>query len=294
MPVQLKKARQALGLSQHRLSAVTDILQARISDFERGRRTPDLRALQALADGLGFRLDDMVRRTAWTGPTPGRPSREQESALLLRFTPDLEQIYHAPRKKDFAFHMAAVRDRFAHVLAWLEPRFDARPDRQEVELFLRDLPVDSADEALFDLLAATFGGTGVRVAPAALRFCQHAVIDPESRVPVGHRRRVAFSMDFDDAAYVLIPQVAVRPRETIIMDLLVGVREGITTWIDLEVDGGGHDPRRDEERTEALGLPVLRVTTKMLQEAQFMKKTLRTLLWMHRNRFRGVVRELRS
>lgn len=294
MPVQLRKARQARGLSQRRLSAVTDLLQARISDFERGRRTPDLRALQALADGLGFRLAEMVRRTAWTEPNPGRPRRERESSLLLRFTPDLEQIYHAPRKKDFAFHMAAVRDRFAQVLAWLEPRFDARPDREEVELFLRDLPVDSADEALFDLLVATFGGMGVRVAPTGLSFCKHAVIDAETRVPVGHRRRVALSVDFDDAACVLIPQVAVRPRETIIMDFLVGVREGTTTWIDLEVDGGGHDPRRDEERTAALGLPVLRVTTKMLPEAQFMKRTLQTLLWMHRNCFRGVVRELRD
>lgn len=293
LPLQLQRWRQERGLSQRRLAADTGLLQARISDFERGVRTPGLEAMQALAGGLGLPLAEMARRTAWRKPKPGRPTRQRETGLLLRFTPDVDQIYRPPRKRDFAFHMAAVRDRFASVLAWLEPRFDARPDSREVELFLRDFPADSADEALFYLLAVTSGCTCLHVAPAGLGFFYRPVIDPGSRVVVGHRRRAALTLEFEGATIVLMPQVAVRPRETIIMDALVGVREGLTTWVDLEIDGGGHDPRRDDERTQALGLPVLRVTTQMLQEPDFMTRTLLTLLWIHRNRFRGVVRELR-
>lgn len=294
LPVRLKKFRMDRGLSQRRLALESQILQARISDFERGSRPPNLAALEALSKPLGFDLRDLAFRTRWEEPQRGRPNRQVETSILRRFSPDLDEIYLPPRKKDFAFHMAAVRDRFGAVLKVLEPRFDALPDRAGAEIFLRDLPVDSAEEAVLDLHTAGLAPVRTHLSPASLGFFAHAVIDPVTRVVVGHRRRPAFALQLDEALYVLLSHVAVRPADTAIMDRLVGVREGATSWIDMEVDGGGHDSRRDEQRAAAIGLPVLRVTTEMLHDPRFMTKVLWTLLWIHRNRFRGVVRTLRD
>lgn len=293
LPVQLQKLRKGRALSQRQLAVQAQVLQSRISDFERGLRRPNEAHLRALASALGADLPDLIRRTRWQPPERGRPPCDQETALLDLFVPDRDEIYVPPRKKDFAFHMAAVRERFAEVMAVLEPRFDALPDRLAAELFLGELPVDSADEAVFDIHLAAFGTSRAWLAPTALSFAAHAVIDPESRRVVGHRRRPTIGAQWERAAFAVVPQVAVRPAETAIMDRLVGVREGTTSWIDLEVDGG-HDSRRDEQRTAAVGLPVLRLTTEMLHDAQLIPKVLQTLLWMHRNSFRGVVRQLRS
>lgn len=292
MPIRLKRLREERGLSQQAVSLLAELTPARLSEYERGARTPRGEVLDVLGTILGFDPVDFKRRTAWEEPSTGRPQRGGERALLARFSPDLHALYHPPRRKDFAFHMAGVRDRFGEVLKVLGPRLDARPDRREAERFLRDFPADSADEAVLALHLAASCPRRARASPASLGFFAHAVIDPDRRVVVGHRRRLAFGTEFQGAVFAFLPQVAVRPEETIIMDLLAGVREGTTSWIDVEVDGSGHDPLRDKRRAELLGLPVLRLDSSMLFVKDFMPRYLRTLLWIHRNRFRGVVREL--
>lgn len=292
LPMQLKKYREARGLSQRALAAQTGLVPGHISEFERGSRTPQEDTLSVLGGVLGFDPENLKRRTHWQAPAVGRPEGSAERLLLHRFTPDLRDLFHPRRRKDFAFHMAAVRDRFASVLQVVEPRFDALPNRQELELFLRDVPVDSADEAAFDIHVASMGVGPARVSPADLGFFAHAVIDPDRRVVVGHRRRPTFGLETPTATFAFQPQVAVRPADTIIMDMLAGVHEGTTSWVDCEVDGGGHDSSRDDARARALGLPTLRVDTEMLHDPEFGPRLLKTLLWIHRNSFRGVVRQL--
>ena len=292
LPVQLKKLRDSRGLSQASLSLQTGLAPSRISEFERGVRTPRDGVLEALSRVLGFDPGELKRRTSWEEPAAGRPENRDERHLLTRFSPDLRSPYHPPRRRDFAFHMAGVRDRFARVLRVLEAHLDDCPNNKELGLFLRDLPADSADEALLHLHLVACGSRTGRVSPASLGFFAHAVIDPISRQVVGHRRRPTVGMELAQATFALVPQVAVRPGDTVIMDCLVGIHEGSTSWVDLEVDGGGHDARWDEARTQSLGLPVLRVETEMLHDPHFARRLLRTLLWMHRNSFRGVVRKL--
>jgi transcriptional regulator with XRE-family HTH domain len=58
----LRQLRQAVGINQTELAAVTGISQVTISRLETGRRRPTLSQLQRLADVLRTSMDDLMGR----------------------------------------------------------------------------------------------------------------------------------------------------------------------------------------------------------------------------------------
>lgn len=58
----VRKARNAKGISQEELAHEADMKRSYLSDLERGTRNPSVRALGRLADALGMEPGDLLRR----------------------------------------------------------------------------------------------------------------------------------------------------------------------------------------------------------------------------------------
>lgn len=105
---------------------------------------------------------------------------------------------------------------------------------------------------------------------------------------VGDLRVPALELELGDLRLLLLPQVSIqviaRAREglrvrTLTVDFLVkAVLGGRASWLVLEVDGAGHDARGDRERSQQLGLPVLRMTTEDVASEQCLDRLAERLL----------------
>jgi hypothetical protein len=74
-------------------------------------------------------------------------------------------------------------------------------------------------------------------------------------------------VEVDGFPFLAFPQLSVMTRHGIYrLDVLVGVMvEQSRVWINLEIDGGGHDNRYDLERQRNLDLPTARLTEQELK-----------------------------
>jgi transcriptional regulator with XRE-family HTH domain len=74
-PGNLRKAREAKGLSQSELAEKSKFQPSAISHFEAGRRSPSFDNLRRLADALSVTIDYLLGRQ--TDPQPAGPAAEQ-------------------------------------------------------------------------------------------------------------------------------------------------------------------------------------------------------------------------
>lgn len=56
----LQSVRKELGITQERLSELTDLPRSYISDVETGRRNPSIKNIQKLAKGLNVKVSDLT------------------------------------------------------------------------------------------------------------------------------------------------------------------------------------------------------------------------------------------
>lgn len=77
--------------------------------------------------------------------------------------------------------------------------------------------------------------------------------------------------------WVMLFQVWVVARGRWRMDCLVLVREPQPAFINVEVDGNGHNPSEDERRTRALGMPTLRIPGHELLKGPSLTERLRAM-----------------
>ena len=61
-PEVLRKVRTDKGLSQEELADLAGLHRTYISQIERGLKSPSLRSLEQIANGLGVTLSEMLRR----------------------------------------------------------------------------------------------------------------------------------------------------------------------------------------------------------------------------------------
>jgi transcriptional regulator with XRE-family HTH domain len=61
-PDELRKARIENGLSQEELADLAGLHRTYISQIERGLKSPSLRSLEQIANGLGIALSELLRR----------------------------------------------------------------------------------------------------------------------------------------------------------------------------------------------------------------------------------------
>lgn len=123
------------------------------------------------------------------------------------------------------------------------------------------LPCESVTEG-FDLLQLAYdGATGFLESPHALGFRKQPLVDPWGAV-LGERKLPGLRGKLGEVAYLLWPQVGIRPRvATFRVDsLLLVACKGKSHWCIREVDGPLHDPEYDRKRKEILKLPEVRLT----------------------------------
>lgn len=281
LPTTLRRLRLDKGLRLATLASLADLPPQRLCDYERGMRPCTESGLRRICQALGVGFDGIVAKTAWAPAPAGRPARPLEGLAMRSFCP--EAPFLPERTRDFSFRLRGAWRFSPERMAQLLSILDRRQDLAALETFLRDFPADSSWEALFDLEVAALGAGPAMVSPARLGFHHHPVIDPLSRDYVGHRRRPALILPWNDSSVVFMPQVAVAiPGRYPILDYLVGVaRAGHSCWSAVEVDGPTHAADRDRERDEALGLPVLRLEGGHLQSPRLGASLLEWLLQRH-------------
>jgi transcriptional regulator with XRE-family HTH domain len=246
MQYTIRQMRDRYGWTQQKLADRTLISRARLSDVERGRFGPHPDELQRLADAFKCEACDLAVKD--TRPCGGQT--QPLSALLA--------LHHAsPRELDVPqyngeFRLAARRRSYPDLMDRLEPLIPFKPEWKD---FLRSAPSGSGDETAFHLLELERGCRVCRATLADIDFDQWPALEYIGQPGLWNRRLPALVT----RDWLLIPQVPLLTPTPFTLDGLLLVQQPRRTFLNLEIDGEGHNAKRDEFRTKRLKLPTLRL-----------------------------------
>lgn len=254
----LKDARTRLGLTQQDLAEQTRIDRWRISHFERGIGVPDPGEQRALCPVLEL-CSSALAHAAPAGP---RPRLADERKGLAPRTP-----YRMPRDRPSSVRYRAAWKAYPTFLRGLERQLQDREDSEWIRVYLREAVFDSGLEMMASLQLLGDGAKPGWVSPQTAGFSQLPIVDPKTREVTGHHPYPTLAWE----GCLLFPQVSLRARHLLTPDLLVGARtsKGVK-WVDVEIDGRGHDPKFDDVRAQELDLPVVRFETKRVLDGSFL------------------------
>jgi transcriptional regulator with XRE-family HTH domain len=264
MQTTLQQMRKNYGWTQNDLSTRSGIPRKRISAFEQGVLGVPPEELRALSDAFGRdprELDVLPARATGGQPKPGRE-------LLARHRCGPAPA-PAPRFNGEG-RLGACRSRHPRVLARLEPLIASS---QDFQLFLREAASDSRPETMFHLFELERGARFCRVSIAEIGYELRPVIEYFTRLAIGARALPALVTP----EWLLIPQVTVLSPWRYTMDGLLVVQQPRRTFINLEIDGRGHDHSGDTERTARLSMPTLRITENEVLENVSLTTRLRAI-----------------
>jgi len=105
-----------------------------------------------------------------------------------------------------------------------------------------------------------YGAQAQLASPLAMGFRQHHVVDDLDQ-GLGERLRPCLVMKNQGTSLTVFPQLRVQTRRgTFKLDGLILICRGsFSLWVNLELDGAGHDFRRDEFRQAQLAMEVVRI-----------------------------------
>ena len=244
----LKTARKKRQWTLANLGRQAGITKSRLSQFENEHRYPTeqewdrLRPLLNLAAYQPFeRCELPAARKLWTAPEPSL-NAELDRPLTSR-------LYAA--RKSFGAEMVD------QALALM----NRREDRALCAKFLERAGVESGHELLFWLKLLGAGAQPCRISLAKAGFRRLAVVDQKTRDILGDLRHSCLDLEGDHFACLFFPQVTVDTRKAFFrLDALACVYSGRERyWVNIEIDGQGHNHRFDEERQEMLGLSTVRL-----------------------------------
>lgn len=87
----IKALRQSKGLSQAELAALLNVHQTAVSQWEKGRTTPDLHLLTQMADLFGVTTDYLLGRTAESA-YPGTEAPLAEDEFMIAFSGEVREL----------------------------------------------------------------------------------------------------------------------------------------------------------------------------------------------------------
>jgi len=257
----LKSLRVAKGLSQLAVAQTTGIPVTRVSNYERGIRTPSPEHIKLLSQALGISSTQLIDETDWLTPEDRRALRRASRITRQRYLRCFE--YRPPRDRPMILQIRKAMAQYPNLTRGLLACIARRPDVALVEKVLSTMVAGSALEVIVHLTLLAAGADLVMVAPEASGFRQHPVVDPRTRAAVGDCEVPAYYIRVDGIDVLFIPQVAVAARRSVwCMDFLCAVIDASRRvhWLDLEVDGEGHDYAADPARTADINLPTVRLT----------------------------------
>jgi transcriptional regulator with XRE-family HTH domain len=249
----LKKTRKQQGLTLQKLGAEVGIDFRRLSEYERAVVRPDLGGATRLAHRLALPVWKLLEPAI-----PWEPNCESN----FRQRTEWEQ----PRDRPTQVRIGQAYKRYPDLMRYLSLLGPAWGDA-----FLRTLVCDSAEELLGWQHALTLDVRPGRVRPQMVGFDAMPVRDPESKRAVGHRHFPCLAVQ----NILLIPQLPVYTQgQYYRLDAAVKVGK---VWVNLEIDGPGHDTSKDFIRASNIDLPSVRFGVDQLIQRNFADVLIATL-----------------
>lgn len=265
--VRLKKLRTDHKMSQARLAIHLDTTRDMVTKLETGRRPPRQRLLYKLSKLFGISISDL-------GAVPVRiRTRHKKVYQLLGATlPEIRRP-SGPRAWVRILHARRVYGDFARGLL---DSIRARRDRKRINQFLQIAGCGSREEAMVLLHSFALEAKADAISVMRVGSRDLPVIDDSQKI-IGDRPLPALFFE-RPTPLVLFPQVTLQlrdcppgyPYRSATLDFLAVTRvHSFTVFINVDVNGGGHDGREDRRRTELIGLPRLVVTPDDLKRSDF-------------------------
>jgi transcriptional regulator with XRE-family HTH domain len=245
----LKSARKLTGRTQGSVATATGLTQSRISQLELGKRYP--------TEEEWARLQEEFPR-AFLGPLPQRklpaPSEDWRARAPRR---------PLPSGPPFSSRLHNARKTHGVLVDKILSAVRARENGDLALQVLEQAGLDSGLEVLFWLFLLLAGAKPCCWAIAHAGFQAHRVAYPETGINITHSLGPCLEMEFPHFKALLFPQVSIDVRKAYYrLDALVCIKTAKERiWLDVEIDGRGHDATYDAERQARLQLPVLRLTT---------------------------------
>lgn len=237
----LRVARRKKQWTQAQLARHLGMQRARLCNLEKDRRHPTREEWLRLSSCLAL------------GPCP--PSLELPAPQRCwRASPP----YPKEPERSVWTRRQAARKTFGSVVDTLANAVEKRD--KNAQTFLRYANLESGDEYFFWLKLLDEGGRPCRYSPNKAGFRTWAILEPKSWRQIGDLR--APCLELLDQGWLLFPQLTLDTRKSIYRtDALLCCRhEDGRLWVNIEIDGLGHDPRFDQQRQTELGLPTARVS----------------------------------
>lgn len=224
----LKVLRKARGLTLEALAKLTKLDARRLGELERGYRLPQPEEAQRLGQ-FGCQLPPM---DAYLRPSEALPKGSRRPFELPVFS---EEYW-----KKALSHREESLPRWFMLATECHSRFEA------------DCWLDLADR----------GGQPRLASPLALGFGQHHLVDDQGE-GLANRVRACLRLRQPPRTVLLFPQIKIlTSRVQFQLDGLgLCIKEGRNFWFDFELDGDGHDPRRDWFRQRHLAMLEVRIRT---------------------------------
>jgi transcriptional regulator with XRE-family HTH domain len=244
----LRTLRGQKNRSQRYLSKQTGISQTRISQIEDGRQHPTKKEWEQLQRSLG----------AVATPLPVKLQRPYPNQAWATNRPELSWTVEAPVNA----RIYRARKSFGPIFDKLLSRVAGREDAPLSFRFLNDAGLDSGDEAAFWIHGFAVGGRACWYSPVRAGFRSLPIVDgPEERKVIGDLRHPCLEILRANYGILLFPQLRLITRRGFYrLDALACIRRGRKRcWVNIEIDGGGHDGEFDAERESQLRLPTIRL-----------------------------------
>lgn len=257
----IRELRQARGLTQEDLARQASIPCWKLSRMENLLRGAEGEVLGRLCSVLECRPEDLLLAPARTRGGQLRAAGE----LLSRFR---EPPTSAPRPQwTSAARLASLRRDLPQFMRKLETTVTRWRE------YLEEVPSESRNETILQLQELARGAQAARASTDWLGFQLWPVCDEAGRGASTLVRPALITRDWVMLFQVWMMAGGRRWR----LDGLLLVLEPRRTFINLEVDGLGHDPREDERRASALGMATLRIDGKDLMGGPSLTERLQAL-----------------
>lgn len=246
--VLIKAARQKQQLSQIDLCRITKLTPPRLSKLENDLLYPTRDEWQRL--NLFLSLGNYVPREQINKPCP--PGAWKAGTPVL----------NRDSERSLAARLYASQKSFAKLTNKAIISIKNRPDMEVCERFLQQALLESGYEYLFWVRLLAAGGRPGWYSPSKAGYRDLAVVDRKSKKQAGDLKHPCLSLESRDYDALFFPQVTLDTRKTYYrLDALVCIRwNRRRIWVDVEVDGPGHNGEFNRIRQRDLRLETLRLT----------------------------------
>jgi DNA-binding XRE family transcriptional regulator len=243
----LKAARKMADMKQAQVARLTGISQSRLSALESGRRPCSVDEWLRLRACLPLGPLDLPEKLVLPTPRPMWRATAPERTTSGQCAPSVREF--AAKK---SFGQLAVQAG-AQAARLHNPALIAK--------FFSDAGLDSGHEHRFWTQLMAEGGAPCWFRPLKAGFEDLCVVQRETKKNLSDRRLPCLDVAGKTWDWLLWPQVTIDARQAYYrLDALAKVqRNGESHWLNLEIDGEGHDSEFDHRRARHLGLPTVRL-----------------------------------